>query len=223
MEVELVKEYAFEAAHTSEWQGERRLHGHSYIAEIVAAGTVNENFGWLVDYGEITAKFAPLYKQLDHYSLDDIPGLANVHVDGVRAWIIERLRPELPQLKDVRVRVVGPCAYVPVKVWGARVRFGFEAAHFLPRLPDDHKCKRMHGHSFSVEVAFADSTNADTLLHDVYRALDHRCLNDVEGLENPTSEHVSRWIWEFVRGRGAELHAVSVAETCTARCEYHGC
>lgn len=221
MQVELVKHYAFEAAHTTEWNGERRLHGHSYVAEIVVAGPIDEHFGWLVDYGEITAKFNPLYKQLDHYALEEVDGLSDVGVDGVRAWIVERLRPALPALSDVRVRVVGPCDYAPVVV-NDRIRFGFEAAHYLPRLPDDHKCKRMHGHSFAVEVGLENRDKAEPLLRDVYDALDHRCLNEIDGLENPTSENVCRWIWEFIGSRGAATSAVSVAETCTARCEYHG-
>lgn len=222
MNVQLVKQYCFEAAHTTDWQGARRLHGHSYVVDLVVCGLVNEHLGWLVDYGEITTRFNPLYKQIDHYLLDTIPGMTDVSVAGVRQWILERLRSDLPQLEDVRVRVVGPCAFEPVAVVSDRIRFGFEAAHFLPRLPDDHKCKRMHGHSFSVEAGLRDAASAAMALREVYDALDHRCLNDIPGLDNPTSENVCRWIWGFMAGRGAIPTALSVAETCTARCEYYG-
>ena len=80
----------------------------------------------------------------------------------------------------------------------------------------------MHGHSFVVEAA---AENAETLtprLQGVYDRLDHRCLNEIPGLENPTSEELSRWIWNAVADDMPGLRAVVVAETCTARCIYYG-
>ena len=224
MNVTLVKQYSFDAAHTTMVAGQWRLHGHTYLAEIVVTGRVDEQLGWLVDYGDITGTFGPLYKQLDHYLLDAVLDLQDVHRDGVRAWIIARLRPLLPQLEDVRVTIVGACDFAPAVVSPGRVRFGFEAAHYLPRLPDEHKCKRMHGHSFAVEVdvGAGDTDVLTPRLRAIYDALDHRNLNEVDGLENPTSEQVSGWIWDRIARHCASLREVSVAETCTARCEYHG-
>ncbi len=112
-------------------------------------------------------------------------------------------------------------------------RFRFEAAHRLPNVPPDHKCFRLHGHSFEVELAvvgpvgdqsgwvidFADIARAFEPIH---KALDHRCLNDVEGLENPTSELLCRWIWARIKPELPLLRAVSVRETCTAGCTYRG-
>ncbi len=112
-------------------------------------------------------------------------------------------------------------------------RFRFEAAHRLPHVPPDHKCYRLHGHSFEVELAvkgpvgehsgwvvdFDEIRRAFAPLHD---ALDHRCLNDLDGLENPTSEHLCRWIWARVQPVLPLLSAVSVRETCTAGCTYRG-
>ena len=112
--------------------------------------------------------------------------------------------------------------------------YGFEAAHRLPRVPAEHKCARMHGHSFRVEVCvagdvdpelgwlmdFADiSAVVEPLL---LRELDHRTLNDVPGLENPTSENLSVWLWTRLSSRIPKLAAVTVHETCTARCTYRG-
>lgn len=120
---------------------------------------------------------------------------------------------------------------------GRRVRvarsFGFEAAHRLPNVPEGHKCRRLHGHSFRVElicegeidphtgwlIDFADIKRA---FEPVYARLDHRYLNEIDGLENPTSENVARWIWERVRPTLATLVQITVAETCSARCEYFG-
>jgi len=111
--------------------------------------------------------------------------------------------------------------------------FALECAHRLPRVPADHKCARMHGHSFLVTVKVAGEVDERTgWLQDyaelarafapVHDALDHRCLNDVQGLENPTSEVLARWIWERLEKGLPLLAAVTVAETCTARCVYRG-
>ena len=111
--------------------------------------------------------------------------------------------------------------------------FTLECAHRLPRVPEGHKCARMHGHSFRVTVRVAGEVDEGTgWLQDyaelsrafgpVHEALDHRCLNDVAGLDNPTSEVLARWIWRRLKPELPLLAAVVVAETCTARCVYRG-
>ncbi len=110
--------------------------------------------------------------------------------------------------------------------------FTFEAAHRLPRVPDGHKCARLHGHSYKVQVHvrgdidpatgwvmdFGEIKKAFRPLHD---ELDHYYLNDVPGLDNPTSENLARWIWERLIGQ-LPLSEVSVRETCTSGCVYRG-
>ncbi|HXX69587.1 MAG TPA: 6-carboxytetrahydropterin synthase QueD [Polyangiaceae bacterium] len=111
--------------------------------------------------------------------------------------------------------------------------FRFEAAHRLPRVPPGHKCARLHGHSFRVEVAVHGPVNPETgwlldfqALHEAWRPLseqlDHRYLNDVAGLENPTSEVLSRWVWERLKPALPSLVRVTIHETCEAHCEYEG-
>ena len=111
--------------------------------------------------------------------------------------------------------------------------FRFEAAHRLPNVPEGHKCARLHGHSFKVELAvagpvdehsgwFIDFAHVYAAWEPLYAALDHRYLNEVPGLENPTSETLARWIWERVAPRLPSLCRVTVFETCDARCEYEG-
>lgn len=111
--------------------------------------------------------------------------------------------------------------------------FKFEAAHRLPNLPDEHKCSRLHGHSFTVQlhvegpideelgwiVDFGDIKQA---FKPYYAMLDHHYLNEVPGLDNPTSEVLAKWIWDKVKPDLPILSAVVVSETCTTGCTYRG-
>lgn len=112
-------------------------------------------------------------------------------------------------------------------------KFGFESAHRLPHVPEGHKCSRLHGHSFRVEVAvrgpvdgkmgwFIDYADIDVAVRPLRDALDHRYLNEIEGLENPTSEHVAKYIWDRLVSALPGLERITVMETCESRCEYEG-
>ncbi|PCI37056.1 MAG: 6-carboxytetrahydropterin synthase QueD [Rhodospirillaceae bacterium] len=111
--------------------------------------------------------------------------------------------------------------------------FTFEAAHLLPNVPEGHKCKRLHGHSFEVTLTVTgpvdDVTGWVIDFADIKRAfkptldrLDHYYLNDIKGLENPTSENIARWIWGEVKPVLPGLSKVAVKETCTAGSIYAG-
>jgi 6-pyruvoyltetrahydropterin/6-carboxytetrahydropterin synthase len=111
--------------------------------------------------------------------------------------------------------------------------FNFEAAHFLPNVPEGHKCRRTHGHSFKGQIAvrgpvdpklgwvmdFADLKKA---VDPVVTDLDHYLLNDIEGLENPTSELLAIWLWRRLVSQVPNLYRVTIEETCTSRCHYYG-
>lgn len=114
-----------------------------------------------------------------------------------------------------------------------RKSFQFEAAHLLPHLPKSHKCRRLHGHSFQVEIAIAgerepklgwvmDYGEISAAFSPIWRKLDHYYLNEIPGLENPTSENIAIWIWLKLKPKLPLLAEVIVAETCTARCVYRG-
>lgn len=111
--------------------------------------------------------------------------------------------------------------------------FTFEAAHLLPKLPKAHKCRRLHGHSFRVEVHvegecdpklgwLIDYADIAKAFEPIYRKLDHYYLNEIAGLENPTSEILARWIWQRLKPKLPTLSAIVVHETCTARAIYRG-
>jgi 6-pyruvoyltetrahydropterin/6-carboxytetrahydropterin synthase len=114
-----------------------------------------------------------------------------------------------------------------------RKTFQFEAAHLLPRLPESHKCRRLHGHSFKVEIAVAgecdpksgwvmDYADMAKAFKPILEKLDHYYLNEIPGLENPTSENVAIWIWTRLKPNLPLLTEVVVAETCSARCVFRG-
>ena len=111
--------------------------------------------------------------------------------------------------------------------------FTFEAAHKLPNVPPDHKCARLHGHSFRVNIRVGGPTDEQTGwvmdFADVKRAfqplheqLDHHYLNEIEGLKNPTTENLARWIWIRLAVSLPGLRQIVVHETCTAGCVYRG-
>ncbi len=114
-----------------------------------------------------------------------------------------------------------------------RKEYQFEAAHSLPNLPADHKCVRLHGHSFKVEVVVTgecdpqlgwvmDYADISEAFKPIWKQLDHFHLNEIGGLENPTSENIAVWIWNQLQPRLPLLSAIEVAETCNARCVYRG-
>jgi 6-pyruvoyltetrahydropterin/6-carboxytetrahydropterin synthase len=111
--------------------------------------------------------------------------------------------------------------------------FTFEAAHRLPQVPEGHKCGRLHGHSYRTEVHVTGAVDETAgwvmdfgLIKEAFAPLlsqlDHYYLNEVEGLENPTSENLARWIWDRLAPSLPMLSAVTVRETCTSGCTFRG-
>jgi 6-pyruvoyltetrahydropterin/6-carboxytetrahydropterin synthase len=111
--------------------------------------------------------------------------------------------------------------------------FTFEAAHRLPRVPDGHKCGRLHGHSFRAEIHVSGTVDPDsgwvldfadikTAFEPLRDLLDHSYLNDIPGLENPTSEEIARWVWERLVLSLPGLHRVVVHETCNSGVAFQG-
>jgi len=112
-------------------------------------------------------------------------------------------------------------------------RFRFEAAHRLPNLPADHKCARLHGHSFGVTIFVGgavdqasgwvrDLADISAAFAPLHAELDHRYLNEVAGLHNPTCENLARWLWQRLEPQLPGLSQIVVEETCTSGCTYRG-
>jgi 6-pyruvoyltetrahydropterin/6-carboxytetrahydropterin synthase len=111
--------------------------------------------------------------------------------------------------------------------------FTFEAAHRLPHVPEGHKCARLHGHSFRVVIYVdgpiqqpigwvMDFGDIKTAFNPILKQLDHFYLNDVDGLENPTSENLAKWIWQRLKPSLSSLSRIEISETCTSGCNYYG-
>lgn len=112
-------------------------------------------------------------------------------------------------------------------------QFSIEAAHHLPNVPEGHKCRRLHGHSFQVTIYVGDTVDeqkgwimdfADIKIafKPIFEQLDHHYLNEISGLENPTSENLARWIWQRLKPNLPELRQIEIKETCTSGCIYRG-
>lgn len=111
--------------------------------------------------------------------------------------------------------------------------FHFEAAHTLPNMPPDHQCARMHGHSYKVEIAVTgpvgevsgwlmDHSEISAVVKPLIARLDHRYLNDIPGLENPTFERLAGWLWKGLQPQLPGLSEITIHETPTSSCVYRG-
>ncbi len=109
----------------------------------------------------------------------------------------------------------------------------FEAAHFLPNVPEGHKCRRLHGHSYIIQIYITGNVDPNVgwvmdfgdlkeVAEPIISQLDHHCLNEIPGLENPTCELLARWIWSRLRPGLPMLDKLVVKETPTSGCIYHG-
>ena len=111
--------------------------------------------------------------------------------------------------------------------------FSFDAAHRLPHVPDGHKCGRLHGHTFQLRIVVSGLVDEDSgwimdfadikaRFRPIYDRLDHHFLDEIEGLENPTSEILVQWIWQQLKPVMPQLIRLELKETCTSGCVYDG-
>jgi len=198
------------------------LHGHSFRACLEVPASEKS---W-VDDTHVEEALARCVAPLDYRYLNDRVRCPDDC--GLARWIQDRLRTEHGLAsRQLRLRSAPDQGVVlddagNTCAWQAGT---IEAAHALPRVPATHPCHRMHGHSFRVTLYTALGSSGDRpSLQRTWKALskrlDHRCLNDISGLENPTSEHLASWIWRAVCPELPALAGVSVRETATSGCLY---
>lgn len=130
--------------------------------------------------------------------------------------------PQRPAAAPVRAAEVELCR-----------EYRFEAAHQLPKVPAGHRCARLHGHSYKIEIFITGPTDEesgwlidfydlDRAVQPVVDALDHRLLNELPGLDNPTCERLCGWLWQRLASELPQLSAITVWETIDSRCTYRG-
>lgn len=208
------------------------LHGHSYFATVRAALPA----GWAVFPGgeveALRARMADTVAPLDHALLND--HLAEPTDENLARWVRSRLNPEVPGIVQVGVQST-PHSGVDLDGAGhAHVwrRYRFQAAHQLPNVPAGHQCGRMHGHGFEVilhanadlgerDLAI-DYDHLDEVWAPLHFELNYRCLNDIAGLQNPTSENISAWLWDRLKPVLPELSWVTVYETGSSGANFNG-
>ncbi len=210
----------------------RRLHGHSFLVSVFAQ--LPE--GWAsfpgAEVAELTQRLERVLAPLDYGLLND--HLPHPTDENLARWVRQRLEAEVPGIDRIAVQST-PHHGVDLDVHGhAHVwrRYRFQAAHQLPNVPFGHKCGRMHGHGFEVIVhanqdigerdLSIDYDHLDTLWAPLHFELNYRCLNEIEGLSNPTSEVLSAWLWRRLKAVLPELSWVSVFETGSSGANFDG-
>jgi len=228
--VALSRRFQFDAAHrntkVSAGDPRARMAGHTCRLALTAAGVMNDHMGWLLDFGDLKDLGNAAVDKLDHRCLNDIDGLVSTTLPDLKRWFDRQVRHSDNDLmieSEVRiVRYPKPPEILRADGENTGVAFGFSAAHFLPRLPESHKCRRLHGHSFAVDAVTPHSEKAIRAIESFLPELDHRLLNEIKGLDNPTSEVLARWLWDRLLTAHINLREITVSETCTTECCYRG-
>jgi 6-pyruvoyltetrahydropterin/6-carboxytetrahydropterin synthase len=199
-----------------------RLHGHSFRASVRCA--LPPGWGGFrgAEVGRLRAALQARVDQLDHRLLNE--QLPSPTDEGLARWLADA--PDLPGLQQVGLRSA-PDAGVDLDAAGdAHVwrRFAFQSAHRLPHVPPGHKCGRMHGHGFEavVHARRAAGDSLDAAWQPLHRQLDHACLNDLPGLDNPTSERLASWLWDRLQPQLPGLSWITVHETGSCGAQYDG-
>jgi 6-pyruvoyltetrahydropterin/6-carboxytetrahydropterin synthase len=207
-----------------------RIHGHSFLAKVRAV--LPENWASFpgAEADDLKAEVQRSVSVLDY-------DLLNNHIEiptneNIARWI--RSQIEMPNLDVIGIQSTSDQGvdidqHDHAHIWH---RFRFEAAHQLPNVPEGHQCGRMHGHGFEVILHANQDLSKDEMGVDFdqlaamwlpfHEELNFACMNEIPGLENPTSEMLASWLWERIKPVLPELSWITVYETVTAGCHYDG-
>ena len=203
-----------------------RLHGHGFVAKVrceLPAGWARFQGG---EVDRLRDELQACVGVLDHRLLNE--HLQRPSDANLAAWVRDRLA--LPGRVDVGVQSTAQCgadvdATGRVQLWR---RYAFHSAHRLPHVPLGHKCGTMHGHGFEAILHASDSGSGlshddlDAIWAPIHFQLNYGCLNDLPGLENPTSELLASWLWERIAPQLPGLSAITVFETGSCGAVFDG-
>lgn len=210
------------------------LHGHSYFATVRAALPP----GWApfpgAEVEELRRRLEACVAPLDHQLLNE--QIKQPTDENIARWIRQRLEHEfgVPSILQVGIQSTAQTGVDLDQDGQAHVwrRYRFQAAHQLPHVPAGHKCGRMHGHGFEVIIhanqdlgerdLAIDYDHLDEIWAPLQIQLNYHCLNEIEGLTNPTSEVMSSWLWQRLKPQLPELSWVTVYETGSSGANYDG-
>lgn len=208
----------------------RNMHGHSFIARLRAEPPQDWGPFPGAELSAVSSALENVVRKLNYQPLNDL--LSTPTDENLARWL--RYQLEVPGIEFVGIQsTLNQGADLDSKnhahIWR---RFRFESAHQLPNVPWGHQCGRMHGHGFEVILHANQNLNGDDMgvdfdkLGDIWSPLNAElhlaCLNDIPGLENPTSEVLASWLWKRIRPALPELSWITVYETVTAGCHYDG-
>jgi len=207
-----------------------RLHGHSFLARVRAALPADWSSFPGAEIEELRTAVEQCVTRLDYELLNNY--LKVPTDENLAKWISQGI--DIPGVKMVGVQSThNEGADLDLNghahIWR---RYRFESAHHLPNVPDGHPCGRIHGHGFEVILHANQSINEQDMGVDydfldkcwapLHKELDHTYLNDIPGLENPTSEMIAAWVWKRMKEKVPQLSWVTVYETVTAGCHFDG-
>lgn len=206
----------------------QRVHGHSFLASVMGVPTGSEYLGGELE--GLQCAWSSVVERLNYRALQDV--IDHPSDEGIARWLATRAScVDTPRVGVQSTREQGCWTdeQCRVTVWR---RFRFQAAHRLPNVPAGHKCGNLHGHSFAVVLhgagvkTDASDPHGYATLEDAWSgicgSLDHAYLNDIPGLENPTSEHLAAWLWHGLISRCPWLIGVSVYETESCGAHFDG-
>ncbi len=204
-----------------------KLHGHSYQVSMRVA---NNNSPNQMSLENLSQRLKKLTSPLDYSFLNDFINLPSD--ENISRWLLSHSHIDAIDQVAVQSTVnsgVDLDRFGDAHIWR---RYRFEAAHQLPNVPKGHQCGRMHGHGFEVILHVNQKLNnepmgidfdlLDTFWKPLHKQLNNRCLNNIVGLENPTSEVLANWIWQKLKPQLDSLSWVTVYETHTSGCNYNG-
>ena len=221
-------EAACQMSNLSKQHRASRLHGHSYQVSMRTPHSEKNEQG--LSLQNLDSHLQKIITPLDYSFLND---RINIPSDeNIARWILSN--SSIQKVDQVAVQSTLNSGVDIDRTGDAHIwrRYRFEAAHQLPNVPEGHQCGRMHGHGFEVilhvnqnlhdQAMGIDFDILDGFWQPLYQQLNNSCLNDIKGLENPTSEVLSNWIWEKLKPQLNSLSWVTVYETHTSGCNYNG-